>query len=204
MRRIFKEAGFPISEEQEKRFFIYLEELKKWNKRINLTSIESDAEIIKKLFVDSLAFALPIKSGREKRVLDLGSGAGFPGLPIKILFPDIFMTLLEASKKKTAFLKHICRRLEIPRVECIAKRSEDLISEKERLCSYDAVLSRGAGSAKRLARTALPLLKNGGLLITEKGTGRPGEEGAFGLRLINTVPFSEKGFTLLVFQKCFT
>lgn len=116
------------------------------------------------------------------------------------------MTLLEASKRKAAFLKHMIRVLNIKEIGCIAKRSEELAREKEKIGYYDIVLTRGTGSTKRITRTFLPLLKEGGLFITQKGLNRHEEikEGAPEVKLVNKTILKKRGFMLLVFKKCFT
>ena len=98
------ELGFTPSKEQINAFMIYLSELKKWNKAYNLTGLEKDEDIIIKHFLDSLLYLKAIPNG-EIRIADIGSGAGFPGIPIKILRPEIEMFLIEPSRKKSAFLK---------------------------------------------------------------------------------------------------
>jgi len=195
-----------LDEEQTKKFIRYLEEIKKWNEKINLTSLNNDKDIIEQLFINSLFFALPISLNKDLKILDLGSGAGFPGLPIKILFPATPVTLLEASKRKTAFLKHMIRALNMKGVECISKRSEELAREKERIAYYDIILTRGTGSIKRIIKTSLPLLKEGGLFISQKGLESRDEtdEEAPRVKLFKKKFFKERGFILLIFKKCFT
>ncbi|MBI3601184.1 MAG: 16S rRNA (guanine(527)-N(7))-methyltransferase RsmG [Nitrospinae bacterium] len=174
------DLGFRLTESQIEKFFIYLTELKKWNKKINLTAIKDDRLIIIKLFLESLAFTyefpppFPPPQGRRvregvKNILDIGTGAGFPGIPIKIIHPEISFTLLDSSKKKVAFLKHICRQLDLSGIECIAERAEDVAKQEKYKGYFDVVLSKGVAEIKNLLKVSFPLLKSNGLFITQKG-----------------------------------
>ncbi|MEK7314264.1 MAG: 16S rRNA (guanine(527)-N(7))-methyltransferase RsmG, partial [Deltaproteobacteria bacterium] len=106
-----KELNIEMRESEERAFLIYLEELKKWNEKINLTSLRSDRDITVKHFLDSLTVARFLKDNNVSSLLDIGSGGGFPGIPLKIVMPELKVTLLEAIEKKVNFLKHIIRTL---------------------------------------------------------------------------------------------
>jgi 16S rRNA (guanine527-N7)-methyltransferase len=161
--------GFRLTESQIEKFLTYLSELKKWNKKINLTAIEDDRLIVIKLFLESLIFTYGFKPDETKNILDIGTGAGFPGIPIKIVHPKIFFALLDSSRKKVAFLKHICRQLDLSGVECIAERAEDVANQEKYKGYFDVVVSKGAAEIKNLLKVSLPLLKPNGLFITQKG-----------------------------------
>ena len=227
LRDFFKsrglELGFQLTDNQIEKFLIYLSELKKWNKKINLTAVRDDKLIIVRLFLESLTFAYgfpsplpPTQGGRVgeglQRILDIGTGAGIPGIPLKIIYPEISITLIDSSRKKVAFLKHICRQINLTDIECIAERIED-IAEKYRGC-YDVVLSKGVAEMDILLKASFQILKPNGLFITQKGedleSKLKGADVEFKKRkwTIKDVieinkPVFERKFRLAVIQKCF-
>lgn len=154
---------------QKEQLLVYLRELLKWNERINLTSLRREEEIIAKHFLGSLAFLRAFEPVPGLEVADLGAGAGFPGVPIKIYRPEICLTLIEASQKKAAFLKHIGRILGLEGVRYEAQRSEVLIREGNYLGSFDLILCRALGKLGTVISFSLPLLKAGGRLVVQKG-----------------------------------
>lgn len=162
------ELGFPASDDQIKAFMTYLSELKKWNKAYNLTGLKSDEDIVIKHFLDSLLYLKAIPEG-EIKAADVGSGAGFPGIPLKIVRPEIEMYLIEPSRKKSAFLRHIVRHLELKRIEVIEKRIEETKVNQELPSLLDAGVTRALFSIKDFMKKASPIVKKGGLLILSKG-----------------------------------
>lgn len=142
-------------------FIVYLRELKKWNKAYNLTAIEEEREIVIKHFIDSLLYLYFIKD-KSLTIADVGSGAGFPGIPIAILMPYLKIKLIEPSWKKCAFLKNIKRKLELKNVEIIEAKAED-VSEK-----FDIVLSRALWSIRDFIKKCSHLLKEGGFFLISK------------------------------------
>jgi len=160
-----KELGTDLDSDQINKFFIYFYELKKWNKKVNLTAITEDKEIITKHFLDSLLLQKAFTFLRES-VIDIGTGAGFPGLPLKIISPDIKLTLLESTKKKTEFLIHLKTMLNLPDIDVIPARAEDIGREK-REC-FDVSVSRAVAPLNVLAEYALPLIKMGGKFLALK------------------------------------
>ena len=203
LKTSLERANFSLGQEKTEKLLVYLEELKRWNKKINLTAITEDSEIIEKHFINSLLFSYFIVPRPGLRVVDLGSGAGFPGLPIKIFLPGVSMTLLEASQKKTAFLKHVCRILGIKDIECLAKRSEELVKEKNRSRFYDIIITRAAG-IERHEKAFAPLLIKNGLFVVQKGLSQKDEEGPQGLSLLETRLFENRDVVMRVYKKCFT
>jgi 16S rRNA (guanine527-N7)-methyltransferase len=138
------ELGLTLSDFQIEQFLLYLEELIKWNAKINLTGTQDAFKIIQYHFIDSLSCLLSGVLEGTVRIMDVGTGAGFPGLPLKIYNPNLRLTLLDASQKKVFFLKNVCRRLGILEVNCLAKRVEDLTDHEE--TRFDVVVSRAVGS----------------------------------------------------------
>lgn len=161
-----KELDIPCSEKQIHAFMLYLSELKKWNRAYNLTALKTDEDIIIKHFLDSLLYikALPVKT---LKLADAGTGAGFPGIPVKIVRPDIELTLIESSRKKCAFLRHIIRTLKFSGVHVIEERLENIGEEYEH--SFDVIVSRATFSTKEFVKLACPYVKEGGILILNKG-----------------------------------
>jgi 16S rRNA (guanine527-N7)-methyltransferase len=150
-------------------FAIHAVELIKWNRKINLTSITDPLEIAVKHFVDSIVPAPIIPPGA--RMLDIGSGGGFPGIPIKILIPSLPVTLIDASRKKVNFLKHVVRNLNLENVDVRQVRAGDLVRDR----SYDVIISRALSSLEAFVSMALPLLAEGGSIIALRGMVAEGE-----------------------------
>ncbi|MBI5892532.1 MAG: 16S rRNA (guanine(527)-N(7))-methyltransferase RsmG [Deltaproteobacteria bacterium] len=170
-----EEIGCYIGEREIALFLKYLEELKEWNKKINLTAIKDDKDIIIKHFLDSLILAPFLKSC--KNLLDIGSGAGFPGIPLKIVMPELKVALLDANNKKVSFTNHIIRMLGLKDIETVHARAEDekIIKKLGKPApesfnrGFDAVTSRAFAELKDFLKTAKPYAKERGLIISMKG-----------------------------------
>lgn len=160
--------GVSLGQTELDLFALYHRELLLWNQRINLVSEKSSQEIVIRHFLDSLTVA-PCIENPEGLLLDIGSGAGFPGLPLKIALPGLQVMLVEASRKKSSFLSHIARTLHLEGVTVIRERVETLIGEKALAGTFDTVLSRAAFKLPELIRMAAFFLKPEGLLIAMKG-----------------------------------
>lgn len=146
-------------------FEIYLEELLEWNKKFNLTAITDPAEIKIKHFEDSLSL-LQIMPLANQSVIDIGAGAGFPGIPLKIECPEIKLTLLEATGKKVEFLRHITSKLGLSDVQVIKGRAEDLAGEQKEV--FDIAVARAVADLRILAEYCLPFVKIHGFFIAYK------------------------------------
>ena len=166
--------GIRLGQTELDHFAVYYRELLLWNRRINLVSEKSSREIVIRHFLDSLT-AAPSIIRRDGLLIDLGSGAGFPGIPLRIVLPELQLMLVESSRKKTSFLSHIVRTLALEGVTVVRERIEALIGEKALAGSCDTVLSRAAFKLPQLIRMASFFLKKGGILIAMKGAD-PGEE----------------------------
>lgn len=143
------------------KFVVYLGELQKWNKAYNLTSITDEREIIVKHFIDSLLYLYYIPE-KPLKLADIGSGAGFPGIPIAVVRPCLQIKLIEPSWKKSAFLKHVIRKLELKNTEVIQAKAQQ-IDEK-----FDIVISRALWSIKDFIENCSHLLKEKGYFIISK------------------------------------
>ncbi len=161
------ELGVELDERQGTAFLAYLQELKSWNRRINLTSIEDDREILVRHFLDSLA---PVRFlAGVNSALDMGAGAGFPGIPLKIAIPDLQVILLDSVLKKVSFMRHIIRTLGLKGIEALHGRAEanELITRLSG--SFDCVVSRAFAELAAFSALALPYLRPGGRLLAMKG-----------------------------------
>lgn len=169
------EIGFSYSKEQINAFITFLSELKKWNRAYNLTALKTDEDIIIKHFLDSLLYlkALEVhpirkqKNSNGVKIADVGTGAGFPGIPIKIIKPEIDITLIEPSRKKTAFLRHIIRVLKLKGISLLDKRIEALGKNYEN--TYGVIVSRATFKVKDFMKKACPYAKENGSLVLSKG-----------------------------------
>lgn len=161
------EVGVPLSEAQIVDFSIYMKELKKWNRRINLTSLKKDTDIVIKHFVDSLAAVTCIPMGSF--CMDIGSGGGFPGLPIKIARPDLRFLLVEATGKKIAFLNHMIQELKLKNIRSLQQRAESSGFVDIMGGQLGTVIARAFSDMERLLEIGAPYLKKGGLLIAMRG-----------------------------------
>ena len=202
-----QELGIVLTTQVVEDYILYAEELKKWNQKINLTALKGDLQIGVKHFLDSLT-VVPYLRG-VKRVLDIGSGAGFPGLPLKILFPSIELLLLESSQKKAFFLRHMVRRLGLEGAKVIHGRAQQGEIINKYSGNFDLVLSRALADLPTFLLLALPYVKQGGLILGMRG--KRGEQElhevdwkGLGLKLVEkrrlVLPFLQETRILLLFQ----
>lgn len=161
------ELGIDLTVDQTNRFFVYLSELNKWNKKINLTSITSERDTVIKHIVDSLSYIKGFSPASGLRLLDMGSGAGFPAIPIKIVHPEISVFLVESVKKKASFLRHMIRTLDLTGTEVLDTRVEEL--PESFLSSIDVVTARAFADMVMALSQGAPFLKQGGLMVLSRG-----------------------------------
>ncbi|MBI5190526.1 MAG: 16S rRNA (guanine(527)-N(7))-methyltransferase RsmG [Nitrospirae bacterium] len=190
--------GVSLSEAQAAAFGVYLDELLKWNRRINLTAITSPREVVIKHFLDSLSICRLIPEG-PARAVDIGTGAGFPGLPLKIARPGLDVTLDEPNRKKAAFLRHMARTLGLEGVSVVEDKVEDIQPGEG---GFGVVLSRAFRDPALLLPLVRPLLAESGLVALSLGpenTLEPPE----GWRMLSeeeiTLPYSDIGRRLVVY-----
>lgn len=166
-----EKLGFSITEQQLEQFEIYYRELTDWNKRMNLTSIIGYENTQVGHFLDSITVIPAIqKYAGEKspRIIDIGTGAGMPGIPVKVLLSDVRLTLLEATAKKAVFLRYIRDRLALDDVEIITGRAEDIAHREDHREVFDFVLSRAVAPLATLVELTLPFCKPNGVFIAQK------------------------------------
>ena len=195
LRESARNLGLCLTAEHVRAFQIYYQELTAWNRRFNLTTVTGNEDVQIRHFLDSLTCLLAIPtsgfagsspegiaagqplpdvvplSGRETPLLciDVGTGAGFPGVPVKIMRPAMNMTLLDSSRKKIAFLEHLVSRLGLSGVELLWARAEGAGQDAHYRQRYDLVLARAVAELSVLAEYCLPLCRRGGFVVAQKG-----------------------------------
>ncbi len=168
--------GMDLSPVQEESFRVYARELLLWNERINLTAIREPADIIRKHFLDSLTCTFAWREMEPPAsLIDIGTGAGFPGIPLKILMPGLRLTLVESIGKKADFCRHIVDTLLLENVEVITARAEEVGAQDTHREMYDAATARAVAQLNILAEYLLPLVRVGGFAIAQKGNTAPAE-----------------------------
>lgn len=168
--------GMDLSPVQEEAFQVYAQELLLWNERINLTAIREPADMIRKHFLDSLTCTYAWREMEPPAsLIDIGTGAGFPGIPLKILMPGLHLTLVESIGKKADFCRHIVDTLLLENVEVITARAEEVGAQGAHREMYDAATARAVAQLNILAEYLLPLVRVGGFAIAQKGNTAPAE-----------------------------
>ncbi len=173
-----RELGVKLSDSHLEAFEVCYRELVDWNRRFNLTAITDWEGVLVRHFLDSLSClkALPrAELAGGARVIDVGTGAGFPGLALKIVCPGMRLTLLEATRKKVTFLEHMVRVLELKDVEVVHGRAETLGNDALYREQYDWALARAVAEMPTLAEYLLPLVRVGGVALAQKGEGAAAE-----------------------------
>lgn len=165
--------GLGISETQNQDFQTYYEELRSWNARFNLTAITGYRQVQVRHFLDSLSCLLALDdlppSDVSLRVIDIGTGAGFPALPLKLLRPDWDVTLVDSMRKKTQFLEHMVRVLGLTKVSVLWSRAEELGHMAAHREQYDLTMARAVADLSVLAEYLLPLCRIGGVMLAPRG-----------------------------------
>ncbi|HLR19984.1 MAG TPA: 16S rRNA (guanine(527)-N(7))-methyltransferase RsmG [Staphylococcus sp.] len=165
--------GIALSEEQQRQFQIYYQMLVEWNEKMNLTSITEEHEVYLKHFYDSIAPSFYMDLTKELTICDIGAGAGFPSIPLKIIFPNLKVTIVDSLNKRIHFLNQLAEALELENVSFVHDRAETYGKGAYRE-SYDIVTARAVARLSVLSELCLPLVKKGGQLIALKSS--KGEE----------------------------
>ncbi|MFZ2632131.1 MAG: 16S rRNA (guanine(527)-N(7))-methyltransferase RsmG [Desulfosalsimonadaceae bacterium] len=161
-----------IDRTQTGQMAVYVAELLAWNEKTNLTAITDPAEVAEKHILDSLIpgkFIQSVLSGGKISLLDIGSGGGFPGIPLKIFMSHLRVTMVDSVRKKVNFLKYVIRTLQLEGIDAIHARVEDLAGQREFAGNFDVVISRAFTALDRFVMLAVPFIKPDGIIIAMKG-----------------------------------
>ncbi|NSW92039.1 MAG: 16S rRNA (guanine(527)-N(7))-methyltransferase RsmG [Firmicutes bacterium] len=167
-----EEFGVRLDKGQVDKFFMYMELLKTWNEKVNLTSIKEDRDIIVKHFIDSLSilpYILPYKNSKSSRLIDIGTGAGFPGIPLKIACNELDITLLDSVEKKVKFLEECIDSLKLSKIKAFHGRAEDYGNNPLYREKFDISTARAVANLPVLLEYCLPFVRIGGIFIAMKG-----------------------------------
>lgn len=167
VKKAAAELSIDLSDSTVKMLAAHADELIKWNKVTNLTAITEPREVAIKHFIDSLAALKMVSPGMT--VLDIGSGGGFPGIPLKIAMPELSVTLVDAARKRVNFLKHVIRTLKLTKIEAHHGRGELLAGLKLPADRFDVIICRAFTGLDKFVPMALPVLKEGGVILAMKG-----------------------------------
>ncbi len=162
-----KKIDIEIEKEKLKLFYKYMKVLLEWNEKINLTAITDEKEIILKHFIDSLTINKYIK--KEDIVMDMGTGAGFPGIPLKIINADTRFVLVDSLNKRINFLAEVKEKLKLEKLDLLHSRAEDLGNNAEYREKMDVLVSRAVANLRTLTEYTVPFVKKGGIFISMKG-----------------------------------
>jgi 16S rRNA (guanine527-N7)-methyltransferase len=167
--------GITLTPRQLTAFERYQQELLDWNTRFNLTAIREAEGIRVKHFLDSLSCLLVMRESPPGRIIDIGTGAGFPGIPLKILLPNASVTLVDSVGKKIEFCRHMIQVLGLEGISAIQGRAEELGQQREHRENYDWAVARAVSNMPTLVEYLVPLVKRGGAVIMQKGETAPAE-----------------------------
>ena len=168
-----KKVNIEIDAKKEEQFYNYMKLLLEWNEKINLTAITEQNDIILKHFIDSITINKYIEQSNS--IIDIGTGAGFPGIPLKIMNQNKKITLVDSLNKRINFLNEVCKEISLENIQCIHARAEELASDLEYRENYETVVSRAVARLNVLIEYMLPFVKKGGLCICMKGPNIDGE-----------------------------
>lgn len=167
---LLRKHGMELSEEQLRQFAIYYRELTDWNERMNLTGITEREQVYVKHFYDSLSLAFYMDLHKVGSLADIGSGAGFPSIPLKIMFPHVKVTIVDSLNKRIVFLRHLTEALDLQNVDCVHGRAEEAARKPEHRDRYDLVTARAVARLNVLNEFCLPFVKPGGWFAAMKGS----------------------------------
>lgn len=162
-------VGLEYNIKKHEQFMRYKELIKEWNEKINLTAIKEDEEIVKKHFIDSMKVFEFSKLKNVKNIIDIGTGGGFPGIPMKIINPEINIVLLDSLNKRINFLNEVIRDLQLENIKTIHGRAEDFAQQAQYREKFDVAISRAVANLTVLSEFCIPYVKVGGYFVAMKG-----------------------------------
>lgn len=201
LRRGIARLNLPFTESQIESLITYLRELKRWNRRANLVGFRTDDALIRHGILDSLSLleAFQVQPGLE--LMDIGSGAGFPGIPLKVAAPDLRVTLVEATRKKASFLRQVCRLLQLQGISVLQARAEALHNDPSHREAYDLVTARAVARLPEAVTLCAPFMKSDGRLVLPVGPKWPREAETLrrpDLRIEGMIPASGDRYVLVM------
>lgn len=173
--KLLEERGITLTSEQLEQFELYYQELISWNEKMNLTGITEREQVYTKHFYDSISLAFYLDMKEINSLADIGSGAGFPGIPLKICFPHLKLTIVDSLSKRISFLQHVSNTLKLTNVELIHGRAEDVARQFKHRDAYDLVTARAVARLSLLNEFCLPFTRKEGIFAAMKGS-NPSEE----------------------------
>ncbi len=212
LKKCCLDMNIDLSDEKADKFMRYKDLLLEWNEKINLTAITEEKEIVIKHFADCISIGSNFKFEKGASIIDVGTGAGFPGVPVKIVFDDVKMTLLDSLKKRITFLEEIVKELSLENVTCIHSRAEDGGQNPDLRESFDYCVSRAVARISVLCEYCLPFVKVGGTFISLKGPDAENEvkDGENAIKKLGgkvediidvKIPFSDLDHKLVIIKK---
>lgn len=181
-----KELNIELSEMQHNQLYRYYELLVEWNKVMNLTGITEYNEVVEKHFVDSLSIVKAVDMSKYHKLIDLGTGAGFPGVPLKIAFPELDVVLMDSLNKRIKFLEEVIEKLDLKNITAVHARAEEGARKKEYREQFDICVSRAVANLSSLAEYCIPFVKQKGVFISYKS-----------MKIDEEIKNAEKAFLLL-------
>ena len=168
IQEAFKKINIELTDDQASNLYTYYEMLVEWNKVMNLTGITEFEDVLLKHFIDSVAVCQITDMSKVKSVMDVGTGAGFPGMPLKIVFPHLKITLLDSLNKRIQFLNAVIEKLQLKDIDTIHGRAEDFGRDEQYREQYDMCVSRAVANLSSLSEYCVPFIKVGGRFISYK------------------------------------
>lgn len=170
LKAVLHAMGIACDETAEKQFITYMQGVLAWNEKVNMTAITDPNEFVTKHFIDSILCAEMKEVQSANSIIDIGTGGGFPGVPLAILYPEKKFTLVDSLKKRLKIIEELCAEADIHNVTVIHGRAEDLAKQKEHREQYDLCVSRAVANLTTLAEYCLPFVKKSGFFLAYKGS----------------------------------
>lgn len=191
-QKVAQDFSYTLSERQCEQFALYYQQLVETNRRLNLTAITEESDVYLKHFYDSLTLLKVHAFASTNNLIDIGTGAGFPGIPLKILFPDLEVVLLDSLRKRVDFLQSVVEKLALSKIKVIHGRAEDWAQKEAYREQFDLAVARAVARLSPLAEYCLPFVRVGGRFIAMKGSqvAEEVDEAAYALQVLGRAKLS--------------